>query len=358
MQANYTLEPITYRALPLFILIAALALFAIGWAVENEVNFESSVLESFVAPKGQPTAQVVVVPNSNQAPVAPKVLPAPPVVVPAAPSGGSVPAPAVPSASGPLLSPATGEAPAEAPAIAAAPVITVTATLQPTLPPVTATSVTTTEVIESGSQNVSGHCSEWTNENCVVQPTATPAPTYQAPVVTAPTATPLPPTPTITPTPLPESNSISSIVTLQGAKNHGHTSIIVTNSAGVATHATTNKGGLFQVAGLDKGTYQLAAYSANGSHLPACATITVGGNESIAIPQTMLRAVSLSTGGGSLNTDETVNIGAAALVAIQFGLSIPEHLVPILDVSRDGIVNETDANMLIANPRLLACQAW
>ena len=29
-----------------------------------------------------------------------------------------------------------------------------------------------------------------------------------------------------------------------------------------------------------------------------------------------------------------------------------------LDVTRDGIVNETDANALIANPRLLACQAW
>ena len=355
MHANHTLQQMTFRALPLFILVAALALFAIGWAVENEVKISSTTLSNVLNSETQPSAEVVVVPNSNQAPVAPKVLPAPPVVIPVAPSSNSVqlPAPANSQISG--VSGVSGvSAAGEAPAVAAAPVVTVTATLQPTLPPVTATSV----VIESGEENVSGHCSEWTNENCVVQPTATTAPTYQPPVVAEPTATPLPPTPTITPTPLPERNSISSIVTLQGAKNHGNTSIIVTNSSGVATHTITNEGGLFQVGGLDKGTYQLAAYSANGSHLPSCATITVAGNESIAIPQTMLRAVNLSASGGSLNTDETVNIGAAALVAIQFGLTIPEHLVPILDVTRDGIVNETDANALIANPRLLACQAW
>ena len=153
--------------------------------------------------------------------------------------------------------------------------------------------------------------------------------------------------------PLPENNSISSIVTLQGAKKHGGTSIIVTNSAGVVTtHTTTNEGGLFQLSGLDKGSYQLAAYSANGSHLPVCTNVSVSGNEAIAIPQTML------SNGGGFNTDETVNIGAAALVAIEFGLTIPEHMLPILDVNHDGTVGKTDANMLIANPRLLSCQAW
>ena len=343
MQANYTSEQVTYRALPLFILVAALALFGIGWAVENEVNIKSSVFEHILKPESQPTAQVVVVPNNNQAPVAPKVIPAPPVVIP--------PVPVVPS-NNPVQVPAPAPAPVtgQAPVVAAAPVVTVTATLQPTLPPVTATTI-----VETGEQNVSGHCSQWTNEECVIHPTATTAPTYQPPVVTEATATPLPPTPTITPTPLPENNSISSIVTLQGAKNHGNTSIIVTGSSGVIAHIVTNEGGLFQGMGLDKGTYQLAAYSANGSHLPACTTVTVGGNESIAIPQTMLRSIHLA---GNIPSDETINIGAATLVAIEFGLTIPEHLVPILDVSRDGIVNQTDANMLIANPRLLACQAW
>lgn len=349
MQANYTSEQVTYRALPLFILVAALALFGMGWAVDNEVNIKSSVFENILKPESQPTAQVVVVPNNNQAPVAPKVIPAAPVVIP--------PAPVVPSnnpiqVSAPAPAPVTGQAPV----VAAAPVVTVTATLQPTLPPVTATPVLeAAQLITTGEQNVSGHCSEWTNEDCVVYPTATTAPTYQPPVVTEPTATPLPPTPTITPTPLPENNSISSIVTLQGAKNHGNTTIIVTGSSGVIAHMVTNEAGLFQGMGLDKGTYQLAAYSANSSHLPACTTVTVGGNESIAIPQTMLRSIQLA---GNIPSDETINIGAAALVAIEFGLTIPEHLVPILDVSRDGIVNETDANMLIGNPRLLACQAW
>lgn len=343
MQANYTSEQVTYRALPLFILVAALALFGIGWAVENEGHFKGSVFEQILKPKSQPTAQVVVVPNNNQAPVAPKVIPAPPVVIPVAP--------AVPSNNSVQLpAPVTGQAPV----VAAAPVITVTATLQPTLPPVTATAILQASG-ENKNGNVSGHCSEWTNEECVIYPTATTAPTYQPPVVTEATATPLPPTPTITPTPLPENNRISSIVTLQGSKNHANTSIIVTGSSGVIAHMVTNEGGLFQGMGLDKGTYQLAAYSANGSHLPACTTVTVGGNESIAIPQTMLRSIKLA---GSTPSDETINIGAATLVAIQFGLTIPEHLVPILDVSRDGIVNETDGNMLMANPRLLACQAW
>lgn len=354
MQANYTPERVTYRALPLFILVAAVALFGIGWAVENEINVKAIAIESIFKPTTpsavQPTAQVVVVANNNQGSVAPKVIPAPPVIIPAAP--------AVP-ASQPVQLPAyvTGQAPV----VAAAPVITVTATLQPTLPPVTATPAierTQPSLVTTSEENVSGHCNEWTNEGCVVYPTATTAPVYQPPVVAEATATPLPPTPTITPTPLPENNSISSIVTLQGSKNHGNTTIIVTSHSGVVAHMATNEGGLFQGMGLDKGTYQLAAYSANGSHLPACTTVTVGGNESIAIPQTMLRSINLAGSTSGAPADETINIGAAALVAIQFGLSIPEHLVPILDVNRDNIVNETDANMLIANPRLLACQAW
>ena len=106
------------------------------------------------------------------------------------------------------------------------------------------------------------------------------------------------------------------------------------------------------LSGLDKGSYQLAAYSPNGSHLPACKEVTVGGNESIIIPQTML------SNGGGFNTDEKMNIGAAALVTIEYGLTIPEHMIPILDVSLDQKVDKTDAEMLIANPRLLACQAW
>ena len=348
MTTNYTPTRVANWAFPLFILVAGLVLIGFGWTVENGVHIKNLTLDSFANAKATVLPQVVVVPNGNQAPAVSNSPPAPPVVVPAPPvvpapvSNGSIPAPA----------PAAGQ-------VAAAPVITVTATLVPpvteTFPPaIVITPITATPVASPATgANVSGHCTQWTNGECAVNPTATPAPVYEPPVVTQPTATALPPTPTITPTPLPESNSISSIVTLQGAKKHGGTSVIVTNSGGVVTtHTTTNEGGLFQLSGLDKGTYQLAAYSPNGSHLPACTTVSVSGNESIAIPQTML------SNGGGFNTDETVNIGAAALVAIQFGLTIPEHMVPILDVSRDGAVTETDANMLIANPRLLSCQAW
>ena len=48
MPANYTSERMTYRALPLFILVAAFALFAIGWAVENEIKIEPTVFESIL----------------------------------------------------------------------------------------------------------------------------------------------------------------------------------------------------------------------------------------------------------------------------------------------------------------------
>lgn len=203
-------------------------------------------------------------------------------------------------------------------------------------------------------------------ETCdvVPEPTSTPIPqptealpplpsaiTVQYPTQTP---TPLPPTPTITPPPTPENNSIQSVVTLQGASDHAGTSVTVvelsTNNA--LGSVTTDHKGYFHVMGLDRGSYQLIAHSANGSHLPACTTIQVGGNEAVAIPQTML------SNGGGFNTDQTMSIGAAALFNIQLGLTIPSELIPILDVSRDGNINEDDANMLIANPKLLACQTW
>lgn len=229
---------------------------------------------------------------------------------------------------------------------------------QPTMPPAQVQSVAPTTVAVQAqaatepqvNAQVGGHCTD-TASGCSVFPTATPAPTYDA---SAAYPTALPPTPTVTPSLGPESNSISSIVVLQGQKNHAGTSIIVMNEQGVAGNAVTNEGGLFQITGLDKGRYQIAAYSLNGTHWPACGEFSVSGDQSIAIPQAMLGMPELSSG----QEGEVIGIGAAALVAIALDLKIPDHLVPLLDVNGDGTVTEIDGNMIITDPTLLRCQLW
>lgn len=143
--------------------------------------------------------------------------------------------------------------------------------------------------------------------------------------------------------------ALASMVTLQGATSHENTSITIVNqqTGNVVGSTITDQHGRFVVE-VEEGDYQIIAHSQAGSRLPACGTFSVPGQ----IPQTML------LNGGGFNSDETMNIGAAALFAIQMQLTIPSDLVPILDANKDGMVNETDANMLIADPTLLACQPW
>lgn len=351
----------TNWALPLFVVVAGLSLIAFGWA-NQELD-----LSSVQSAAATVTQQVVVVPNGD----VPTPAPVPDISANLGANLGALytsapvqrfveavmPPPVMPQAiSEPTAffsNPTTVAIPVITAGATAEPVIYVTATLEP----VTAATVTSAAVI-AAAQKVAGHCT-YTTAGCTVVPTATTAPTYAPPAPEASTPTALPPTPTITitPTPAPENNGIRSVVTLQGALAHGGTEVLAIQQdaagtvLGVMGRAVTDENGLFLISGLDRGSYQVAAYSANGSHLPACQTITVGGNQDITVPPTMLS-------NGNLTSDETMNLGAAALVAIQMKLTIPEHLLPILDVSHDGLVSQVDANMIIADPKLLACQAW
>ncbi len=362
--------------LPIIMILLGAMLIGFGWYTNGpSTPMQIESLIKGLANPATPTTLVIVVPNGDyaatRAPVAPAVAPVAPVAPVAAPVWVSNPI-----NNEDFSAEAQSSHTAALPTATYAPVITMTATLIPnstkvqidTFPTaaagpimvVTATKVQEGETTQNQKQNISGHCQEWTNGECVINPTATPAPTYVPPTALPttvaeglpPTLTPLPPTPTITPTPLPENNNIKSLVIRQGTTTHGGTEVLATKNGVVVAHATTSDNGEFSLSGLDKGSYQLAAYSPSGSHLPACKEITIGGNQSIVVAQTML------SNGGGFNTDEKMNIGAAALVAIQLGLTIPEHMRPILDVSRDGTVSSADAEMLIANPKLLACQQW
>ncbi len=147
----------------------------------------------------------------------------------------------------------------------------------------------------------------------------------------------------------PRALSLASSVTLQGATSHENTSITIVSEAtgNVVGSTITDQHGHFS-ASVEPGQYQIIAHSHAGSRLPACGTFDVPDQ----IPPTML------LDGGGFNTDETMNIGAAALFAIEMQLTIPADLVPILDANKDGIVNKTDAKMLINDHTLLACQSW
>ncbi len=173
-----------------------------------------------------------------------------------------------------------------------------------------------------------------------------------------PTVTPWP-TPTATATP--ENNEISSIVTLQGATNHAGIVVSAVGLGGLEWHemqvpgqAVSNEVGSFKLSGLSRGRYKLTAYTTTGSHIPVCMEIDMSGAGSIVIPQTMLSNGGLEVEGDSDN----LNLAAQAIFRHKFGLSIPEHLIPILDVSYDGIFNETDYNMIVADPSLMGCRPW
>lgn len=337
-------------ALPLFVIVAGLSLIAFGWASQ-----ELDLSEINVNPVTTMTPQVVVVPNGD----VPTPAPVPNLAANLGANLGALYTSAPMQRLVEVVMPPPTMPAREAQPVAIS-VLTVTATAEPviyvtaTLPPVMAATVTSAAII-AAAQKVGGHCAEST-AGCAVMPTATTAPTYAA-TAQIQTPTPLPSTPTITPTPAPESNSVRGVVTRQGALVHGGTEVLVIQQddegtvLGVMGRAVTDESGEFLIHDLDRGTYQVTAYSANGSHLPACKTIILGGNQEITLPPTMLS-------NGNLTSDETMNLGAAALVAIELGLSIPEYLLPILDVSGDELVSEVDANMIIADPKLLACQAW
>ncbi len=390
---------------PLFIVVA-LIMIAIGWALDNGYLNQTQLTQKL--PDAVQTviveAERVVVPNGEQQEVV--VLPNGDVPQPIAVPNLAVPQPAVAQPALAVFAAVTSQ-PTPSPTITypvaltvtatAQPVITVTATAQPaiivtaTAIPATATAAVATATSAAATvtaMNIvtSGHCSTWTVGGCnmtaeelstpeIYWPTHSPGPSYTP----APTRTPQPtftrvpdwtpviiPTvpvvyPTSEPTVTPENNEITTIVTLQGAQNHAG---IIVNAYGngredlnsdiqMPGEAVTDEMGKFKISGLSRGRYRLTAYTTTGSHIPACLEIDLSGAGSITIPQTML------SNGGLKNADgDNLNLMAAAVFHYHFGLDIPEHLIPILDVSQDGIFDLTDRNMVVANPSLMGCNPW
>ena len=123
----------------------------------------------------------------------------------------------------------------------------------------------------------------------------------------------------------------------------------------VSGEALTDEFGIWSIKGLGSGRYKLIAYSPEGTHIPACLEVELSGSQSFTIPQTTLSDGGLSGEG----TDEDYgNLPAIIYFHYKVGLSIPEHFIPIMDVSRDGVLDDTDFNMMIANPKLMGCQSW
>ncbi len=112
---------------------------------------------------------------------------------------------------------------------------------------------------------------------------------------------------------------------------------------------TTDAEGAFTVGQLRAGTCDLTAdgalYLANtkaGVELTAGAVVAVGA--------TTLR-------GGDTNDDGTINIGDAALVAANFGLTVPPA-DPRADINNDGVVNVQDLAILAGNYELSGPLPW
>ena len=399
-----------------FLGIVGLTLFGLGWAIDNDVSLpepqelieQLEQLPIMNSPQASPQAQVVVLPNSTpnqivlpngdlpEAVTIPQPVTVPqPVTIPQPVSRPVILKEAQPAIQTPNTITVTATAqPIITVTATLQPIITVTATTEPviivTATPIPATATAAIATATSAAATVtamniitSGHCSEWTVGGCGMTEEELATPAIYWPTVTvgpSPTAAPtrtLQPTyagsdtpevvstivyPTSTATATPENNEITSIVTLQGATNHAGIIVNAVGLGGLEWHehqmpgeAITDEMGKFKISGLSRGRYKLTAYTTTGSHIPACLEIDLSGVGSIVIPQTMLSNGGLEAGEGD---GDNLNLMAAAVFHYRFGLEIPEHLIPILDVSGDGIFDLTDYNMVAAEPSLMGCRDW
>ncbi len=124
-----------------------------------------------------------------------------------------------------------------------------------------------------------------------------------------------------------------------------HSGITITATGPVVRTATTDASGNFTL-DLKAGTYTVTA-SAEG-YLTKSTTVTVASGESVTLPATTLQ-------GGDPTGDNVIDIGDAALVGNNFGLTVPPGDARA-DINGDGVVNVQDLAILGSNYGLTSDQ--
>ncbi len=130
-----------------------------------------------------------------------------------------------------------------------------------------------------------------------------------------------------------------------------HSGIIVNSTGPVSSSFSTGVNGLFELAELEDGEYQITV-DANG-YLPTCTTVTVANGDLTLLDTTLLF-------GGDLDDDNEIRINDATLIGSNLGLSASSTpaMDPRADINADGQVNVQDLSILGGNFGQIGCQEW
>ena len=139
---------------------------------------------------------------------------------------------------------------------------------------------------------------------------------------------------------------IDGTATYQGRLTHAD--IQITASGPVTVTTATDANGDYVIDVLKTGSYTVTADAP--LYLPNCTTADVLSGQTTSLPDTVLK-------GGDANDDGCINIGDAALVAANFGQTVPPA-DSRADINDDGVVNVQDLALVGGNFGLCGCQCW